>query len=102
LEFLENIFEQIGVEVTASVVEPAAQRIRRSAFVFITAESESSLAALEDLRKIDEVDEVYLARGAYDIVAKVSGNSFDHIREDVLKQIRNISSIKSTLTLTVV
>jgi DNA-binding Lrp family transcriptional regulator len=102
LTFLENVFEPTRIEVTASVDEPVTQRIRRSAFVFITAESESCHAALEDLRKIDDVDEVYLAKGAYDIVAKVSGNSFDNIREDVLKQIRNITSIKSTLTLTVV
>jgi DNA-binding Lrp family transcriptional regulator len=81
---------------------PEALKPKRCAFVFITAESDSSHVALEDLRQLDEVQEVYLARGAYDIVAKVTGESLEHIREDVLKRIRNISSIKSILTLTVV
>jgi DNA-binding Lrp family transcriptional regulator len=102
LEFLENIFEQ-GAEMNASVIDNSSSlKLKRSAFVFITAELDSSHLALEDLRKIEEVEEVYLARGAYDIVAKVSGESLDHLREDVLKRIRNISTVKSTLTLTVV
>jgi hypothetical protein len=57
---------------------------------------------VEDLRKIDAVKEVYLARGAYDIVAKITGDSFDYLREEVVKRIKNITSIKSTLTLTVI
>jgi DNA-binding Lrp family transcriptional regulator len=65
-------------------------------------ESDESNNVLEDLRKLDAVEEVYLARGAYDLIAKVSGASIDYLREEVLKQIRNLSSIKSTLTLTVV
>ena len=46
----------------------------RSAFVFITTESESSNLVLEDLRKIDEVKEVYLAHGAYDLIARLLAN----------------------------
>lgn len=57
---------------------------------------------LEDLRKIDEVKEVYLAHGAYDLIAKVSGESFDQLREIVYTRIRNLSNIKSTLTLTII
>ncbi|MCL5876255.1 MAG: Lrp/AsnC family transcriptional regulator [Candidatus Bathyarchaeota archaeon] len=82
--------------------EPAFLKPKRSAFIFITADSELSNIALEDLRKIGGVEEVYRSRGAYDIVAKVNGDSLEYIREYVLKQIRDISSIKSTLTLTVV
>ncbi|MDR2720147.1 MAG: Lrp/AsnC ligand binding domain-containing protein [Nitrososphaerota archaeon] len=69
---------------------------------FYTAEAEASHRAFDDLKKIEEVQEVYLALGAYDLVAKVRGESLDHIRDNVLKRIRNISSIKSTLTLTVI
>jgi DNA-binding Lrp family transcriptional regulator len=83
-------------------VEALALRPMRSAYVFITAELDLSHDALKDLRKLDEVQEVYLSRGAYDIVAKVRGESIEYIREEVLKRIRNISSVKSTLTLTVV
>ena len=75
---------------------------KRSAFIFITAESELSHKAIDDLRKIGGVEEVYLSRGAYDIVAKVNGDSLEYIREYVLKQITTLTSVKSTLTLAVI
>jgi DNA-binding Lrp family transcriptional regulator len=99
---LENVFANQRPEISASVEDASFLKQKRSAFVFITTELDESHLALEDLRKLDAVDEVYLSRGAYDLVAKVSGDSLEHIREDVLKQIRNLSSIKSTLTLTVI
>jgi DNA-binding Lrp family transcriptional regulator len=45
---------------------------------------------------------VYLSRGTYDIVAKVAGESIENLRELVFNKIKNLPSIKSTLTLTVV
>jgi DNA-binding Lrp family transcriptional regulator len=103
VNFLENIFVDMGTEISSQYSgEETFEKPKRSAFVFITAESDSSNLALEDLRKIDEVKEVYLANGAYDLVAKVSGESFDHLREIVHTRIRNLSNIKSTLTLTVI
>jgi DNA-binding Lrp family transcriptional regulator len=99
---LENIFADIDAVSTSSAVTEDSVKLKRSAFIFITAESDSSHAALEELRKIDAVEEVYLARGAYDIVAKVTGESLDHVREVVQRQIRNLDTIKSTLTLTVI
>lgn len=99
---MENVFVDGRPEISTVVSEDIFLKPKRSAFVFITAESDSSHTALADLRKIDAVQEVYLARGAYDLVAKISGESLDQLREDVLKRIRNISSIKSTLTLTII
>ena len=100
---MENVFADTSGQINTeySVVE-ALDKPKRSAFVFMTADSDSSLDALQDLRKIDEVEEVYLAKGAYDLVAKISGVSLDYLRESVLKRIKNLSSIKSTLTLTVI
>lgn len=99
---MENVFVDEKPEFSAVAASEVFLKPKRSAFIFITAESDSSHLALEDLKKIDEVQEVYLALGAYDLIAKVSGDSLDHLRESVLKRIRNISSIKSTLTLTVI
>lgn len=42
------------------------------------------------------------ARGAYDIVARVSSESFDRVREIVHTRIRNLGGVKSTLTPTIV
>jgi DNA-binding Lrp family transcriptional regulator len=100
---LENVFADMGAEVSSKVSESVSKKSKRSAFVFITiTESDAGALALEDLRKITEVKEVYLAHGAYDVVAKVVGESFDHVREVIHKQIGNLSSVKSTLTLTLI
>ena len=92
----------MGTAISSRYSEEKIEKPKRSAFVFITTESDACHIAVEDLRKIDEVKEVYLAHGAYDIVAKVTGESFDHLREIVESRIRNLSNIKSTLTLTLI
>ena len=103
MDFLENVFVDMGAEISSNVAEAeTGEKPKRSAFVFITTEFEASRLALEDLRKIDEVKEVYLARGAYDLIAKVTGESFDNVREIVHTRIRNLSNVKSTLTLTLI
>lgn len=101
---MENILlDQRTLPEISAVDETASlMKQKRSAFIFITAQSNECQEAFEDIRKINSVDEVYLAHGAYDIIAKVSGESLEFLREEVLRQIRNISSIKSTLTLTVI
>jgi DNA-binding Lrp family transcriptional regulator len=55
--------------------------------------------AFEDSKQLEDVKEVYLSHGAYDIIAKVSGESLDHLREVVIHRIKNLGSIKSTLIL---
>jgi DNA-binding Lrp family transcriptional regulator len=106
LTLVETVFADVGAQIGVTTPEeqpqPTLLKLQRRAFVFITTDADSSNLALEDLRKMDEVQEVYIARGAYDLVAKVSGESLEHLREDVLKRIRNLNGIKSTLTLTVI
>lgn len=99
---MENVFVDLGAQVSSEWTEGPLEKTQRQAFIFITAHSDSSNDALENLRQIDAVKEVYLSRGAYDIVAKVSGDSIDNLREIVSTQIKNISSIKSTLTLMII
>ncbi len=101
VNILESVFANIP-EITTSCTQEEIQKPKRSAFVFMTSEPEDSAYALEDLKKIDAVKEVYLAKGAYDIVAKISGESFEAVKEIVHTKIRNLDSIKSTLTLTVI
>lgn len=78
------------------------EKPKRSAFVFITAESDSTNLALEDLKKIEAVTEVYLSSGEYDLIAKIKGESLSFLTENVIKRIKNLSSIKSTLTLALI
>jgi DNA-binding Lrp family transcriptional regulator len=99
---LENVFADLSAQINAVCPEGKKEKPKRNAFVFITAEPNSSKSTLEDLKKVEGVNEVYLSHGAYDFVVKVSGESLDHLREIVFKQIKNLSSIRSTLTLMVV
>jgi DNA-binding Lrp family transcriptional regulator len=103
MDFLENVSVDKDTEISSNFSEEKiSNKDNRSAFVFITAEIDNGYKAIEDLRKIDEVKEVYIAHGAYDIIAKVSGSSFENLREIIHKRIGNLSSIKSTLTLTII
>jgi DNA-binding Lrp family transcriptional regulator len=100
---LEKIFSDLSTNISAFWSNEKKLKIsKRHAFVFITAEPDSSKSALEDLKKVDGVLELYSSRGAYDIIAKVSGESLEYLREVVFKQIKNLSTIRSTLTLMVV
>jgi DNA-binding Lrp family transcriptional regulator len=78
------------------------EKPKRNAFVFITTVSEASKKTLEDLKQIDCVSEAYLSHGVYDIVAKVTGESIEHIRDGALRKIKGIANIKSVLTLTII
>jgi DNA-binding Lrp family transcriptional regulator len=75
---------------------------KRHAFVFITAEPDSMKRAITDLKQVNGITELYPANGVYDIVAKASGESLEHLREVVLKNIKKLDSINSTLTLLVI
>ena len=100
---MENVLVDMGSEISHQYSSnQIMDKPKRSAFVFITTDADNSHIALEDLKKIDEIKEVYLAHGEYDLVAKVSGESFENLREIVHKRIRNLISIKSTLTLTII
>ena len=102
VEILENVFANLGAAIDVNSVTEKNQTLKRHAFVFISAEPDSTKGALEDLKNVEGVVELYNSRGAYDIIAKVSGDSLQHLSDVVFKQIRNLDSIKSTLTLTVV
>jgi len=99
---LENVFADLSAQISAVCPEGEKEKTKRNAFVFITAKPDSRKIAFEDLKKVEGVNEVYLSHGDYDFVVKVSGDSLNHLREIVFKRIKNLSSIKSTLTLMVI
>lgn len=73
-----------------------------TAFVLITAElgTEESLAA--DLKKIENVEEVYIVYGVYDIVVKIVSDSLDKVKQTITSQLRRSDKVRSTLTMIVV
>jgi len=70
-----------------------------NAFVLINCELGSEEKIISELKCIDGVDEVHGTYGVYDIVAKVSSEEVDSLREIITSKVRKIPKIRSTLTL---
>ena len=69
------------------------------AFVLINVESGSEEEVLEQIKKIEGVDEAYYSYGVYDIIAKIKAETMANLRETVTQKMRAISKVSSTLTL---
>ncbi|XHH09800.1 MAG: Lrp/AsnC family transcriptional regulator [Candidatus Bathyarchaeia archaeon] len=69
------------------------------AFILINVESGTEEEALKELRAINGVTESYTSYGVYDIIAKVQANSMDELKDLITLKIRNLSKVRSTLTL---
>ena len=73
-----------------------------SAYVLINCEHDSEEEIIKELSKLPEVVEVYQAYGSYDLIAKISTDTIDKLKETISWSIRRSDKIKSTLTLIVV
>ena len=69
------------------------------AFVLINVESGSEEEVLEQINKIEGVEEAYFSYGVYDIITKIAANSMEKLRETVTRKVRTIGRVRSTLTL---
>jgi len=56
-------------------------------------------SVITQLKSIDDVREVHGTFGAYDVLAKISSEKAEQIRETITWKIRKINQIRSTLTL---
>jgi len=72
------------------------------AFVLINAEIGSEEQVVSQLSKLDNVKEVHLVYGVYDIVAKVEAETMDQLKEVITAKIRRLGKIRSTLTMMVI
>jgi len=69
------------------------------AYVLINCDLGSEESVIEQLKHVDAVKEVHGTFGAYDIVAKVTSDKSETLRESITWQIRKINNVRSTLTL---
>ncbi|MEM1607493.1 MAG: Lrp/AsnC ligand binding domain-containing protein [Candidatus Bathyarchaeia archaeon] len=72
------------------------------AFVLINAEIGSEGEVLNELKKVEGVEEAYSVYGVYDIVAKVKAESMEKLKDIVTWKIRRINKVRSTLTMIVI
>ncbi len=70
-----------------------------TAFVLITCQLGFEEDVINCLKHIDEVSEVQGTFGAYDIVAKITTEDRDRLRQVITQKIRKIERIRATLTL---
>lgn len=72
------------------------------AFVLINSEIGAESEVLNELRKVEGVEEAYSVYGVYDIIAKVRADSMEKLKDIVTWKIRRLSKVRSTLTMIVI
>jgi len=70
-----------------------------TAFVLINTAIGSEADVLEDLKKVEGVEEVKAVYGVYDIIVRVGAKTMDRLKEIVTWKIRRIDKVRSTLTM---
>ncbi|MBT3474331.1 MAG: Lrp/AsnC family transcriptional regulator [Thaumarchaeota archaeon] len=70
------------------------------AFILINCELGSEEQIISELKTFSDIKKVQGTFGAYDIIAEISSESIEKIRETITGKIRKIGKIRSTLTLT--
>jgi DNA-binding Lrp family transcriptional regulator len=71
------------------------------AFVLINSEAGTEKKVVNELKKIQEVKEVYVVYGTYDIIAKVEAETMDKLKDIVTWKTRRLDNVISTLTMIV-
>ena len=69
------------------------------AFVLINVESGSEDEVLNELKRVEGVEEAYFSYGVYDLITKIKADTMEKLKEMVTRQIRSLSKVRSTLTL---
>jgi len=72
------------------------------AFVMISSEVGQEHQVISELQAVPEVKESYLVFGVYDIIARVEAESMQHLKDVIGQRIRQLDSVRTTLTMVVV
>jgi len=72
------------------------------AFVMISSEVGQEHQVISELQAVPEVKESYLVFGVYDIIARVEAESMQHLKDVIGQRIRQLDSVRTTLTMIVV
>lgn len=72
-----------------------------TAYILINYEIGAEDRILNRLKNLSGVVEVSELNGIYDIIVKISSDNLDNIKKTIIKHIRTIKTIRSTMTLIV-
>lgn len=73
-----------------------------TAYVLINCDLGSEDDIIRELKKKSETTEVSGVYGVYDIIAKVSSDNMERLREIITWHVRKIDKVRSTLTMIVI
>jgi DNA-binding Lrp family transcriptional regulator len=71
------------------------------AFICITTEPDFMVDVVTKLKTIPGVKEAHMVYGVYDIIAKISGNNMNSLKDLITNKIRRIDNIQNTITIMV-
>lgn len=73
-----------------------------TAFVLINAEIGAENDVLKDLKSVSEIKEAHMVYGVYDIIARVTTDTMQELKDTISWKIRRLDKVRSTLTMIVV
>jgi len=72
------------------------------ALVLTNVEPRSEDTVLRELKCIEGMEEAYFSFGSHDIIAKVSSDTMDNLKELITTKISALPEVRSTLTLMII
>jgi len=73
-----------------------------SAFILMSAELGREAEVAKAIRAIGCVTETYVVYGVYDVLVKLEARSIGELNEAILRDIRGVPNVRSTITMIVV
>lgn len=70
-----------------------------TAYVLINTEIGAEEDVIEQLEAMSEVVEVSVVFGVYDIVAKISSDTMEKLKEIITTKVRHLNKVRSTMTM---
>lgn len=83
-------------------MQPVAGQSMSTAFVLINADLGAEEDLVKEIKNTENVKEVYIVYGVYDIVAKIEADTMEKVKETITWKIRRLEKVRSTLTMIVV
>ncbi|KXA94521.1 hypothetical protein AKJ36_02760 [candidate division MSBL1 archaeon SCGC-AAA259I07] len=68
------------------------------AYILIATKVGDTEIAVDEIKRLDRIQEANVYTGPYDIIAKAEADSIDEITNTLMKEIRQMPEIKKTVT----
>ena len=72
------------------------------AFVLINSELGTEEELVQELKRIENVKEVFFVYGIYDLVVKVEAEKTEEVKDTITWKIRRLEKVRSTITMIVI